>query len=59
MVEVCVDSMYKWAHHFMDNSSHFVLKTELLLTMLSNFDKKWLLKTQLFDGYVFNPYEVL
>lgn len=39
-----MDSMYKWAHHFMDNSSHFVLKTELLLTMLSNFEREVALK---------------
>ena len=36
--------------HFVENSVYFVLKIELLLNVLSNFEREWLLLTQLFDG---------
>ena len=46
----------------MENSAHFVSKIELLLTMLSNFEKGGAFKhgcLMLFDGYLFHPYKVL
>ena len=36
--------MYKQAYHFVENSAHLVLNTELLLTMLSNFEREVALK---------------
>ena len=41
--------------HFMENLPHFVLKIELLLTILFNFEKKGLLQIQPSDGSVFDP----
>ena len=35
--------------HFVENSTYFVLKLELLLTMLPKFEGEAVLKTQLFD----------
>ena len=36
--------------YFVDNSVYFVLKIELLLNVLSNFEREQLLITHLFDG---------
>ena len=32
--------MYKKGYHFVKNPAHFVLKIDLLLTMLSNFERE-------------------
>ena len=37
-------------YHFEENSTYVVLKIELLLTVLSNFEREVLLKDCLFDG---------
>ena len=38
------------SYHFVEYSAYFVLKIELLLNVLSNFERERLLMTQLFDG---------
>ena len=35
-------------YHFVENSAYFVLKTELLLTMLPNFEREVVLKDSTF-----------
>ena len=55
----CVSGcIYKYFYHFVENSARFVLKIELLLTMLSNFEREAALKNSVFYGYVFDPYKV-
>ena len=44
------DGLWKWRspYHFVDNSAYFVLKLELLLTMLSKFEGEAVLKDSAF-----------
>ena len=50
--EFAQKGLWKWrsTYHFAETSVYFVLKIELLLNVLSNFEREWLLVTQLFDG---------
>ena len=56
-VVVCTNRALKIrsSYHFVENSAYFVLKIELLLNVLSNFERERLLMTQLFDGKGFWP----
>ena len=51
-VVVCTNRALKMKEHlhFVENSVYFVLKIELLLNVVSNFEREWLLLTQLFYG---------
>ena len=43
-------------YHFVENSAYFVLNTDLLLTMLPNFEREAALKdSAFFMGSVFYP----
>ena len=49
-VVVCTNRVVKLksTYHFVENSAHFVFKIELLLTVLSNFEKKAALEDSTF-----------
>ena len=51
----CKDDLLKMTYHFVENSAYFVLTIELLLTVLSNYEREVALKDPAFlMGTVFD-----